>query len=121
MMFACRLPGAANGRIVQRALPAALSRSRTRSTKKRAGAFRQSGDDQRIKPAGTFDADAIPKEAPHVRDFGDMRQRQMFVGAPPGRQPKFDQRGGDADMVGRHAGREQQPRESAAQQCPQAA
>ena len=73
--------------------------------------FRQPVDDQRIEPARAFDADRVPEEAAGVRHLGDVRHRQMLVGAPPRRQPELDDVGRDADMVGDHPGGKQEPGE----------
>ncbi len=42
----------------------------------------------------------------------------MFVSAPPGREPEFDDVGGNANVVGDYIGRKQQPRELAAKERP---
>src|SRR6202042_955564 len=59
--------------------------------------------------ARALDADRIPEKAARVGDLGDMRQRQMLIGAPPRREPEFDVAGRYAEPVRRHVQREQQP------------
>jgi hypothetical protein len=83
--------------------------------------FRHAEDAQRIKPARTLDADRVPEKAAHMGDFGDVRERQVFVDAPPRRQPEIDIGGGDADRVGGHGRGKQKPRAVEMKQRPQPA
>jgi len=76
---------------------------------------------QRIEPARTLDADCVPEEAADMRDLGDVRERQMFVDAPSRRQPEIDIGGGNADLVGAHAGGKQHARAVEMKQSPQPA
>jgi hypothetical protein len=76
---------------------------------------------QRIEPARTLDADRIPEEAADMRDLGYVREWQMFVDAPPRRQPEIDIAGGDADLIRTHAGRKQQARAVEMKRRPQPA
>ena len=81
----------------------------------------QARDHEGIEPSRAFDADPVPDQTADVGNLGDVRHRQMLVGAPPGRQPEQHDVGGDADMVGDQARRKYPAREAEMKERLQAA
>src|SRR5690349_3051733 len=83
--------------------------------------FRHAEHAQRIEPARALDADRVPEEAADMSDLGDVGERQMLVDAPPRGEPEINIAGGDADLIGAHAGGKQDARAVEMKQSPQPA